>query len=55
MDWNIEGDWLVRRGGNFVLSNFPAKAGSYAFTLWRKGKSAQWVVKLSRREELLLV
>jgi serine/threonine protein kinase len=43
-DWNIEGDWLVRRGGNFVLSNFPAKAGSYAFTLWRKGKSAQWVV-----------
>ena len=42
--WNIEGDWLVRRGGNFVLSNFPAKAGSYAFTLWRKGKSAQWVV-----------
>jgi serine/threonine protein kinase len=42
--WNIEGEWLVRRGGNFVLSNFPAKAGSYAFTLWRKGKSAQWVV-----------
>jgi len=43
-DWNIEGDWLVRRGGNFVLSNFPAKAGSYSFTLWRKGKSAQWLV-----------
>lgn len=43
-EWKIEGDWLVRRGGNFVLSNFPAKAGFYSFTLWRKGKSAQWVV-----------
>jgi len=43
-EWNIERDWLVRSGGNFVLSNFPAKAGSYSFTLWRKGKSAQWVV-----------
>jgi len=42
--WTIEGDWLVRRGGNFVLSTFPAKAGSYSFVLWRKGKSAQWVV-----------
>jgi hypothetical protein len=43
-EWKIEGGWLVRRGGNFVLSTFPAKAGSYSFTLWRKGKSAQWVV-----------
>jgi hypothetical protein len=29
---------------NAVLLNFPAKAGSYSFTLWRKGKSGQWVV-----------
>lgn len=43
-EWNIEGDWLVRRGGNFVLSNLPAKAGFYSLTLWRKSKSAQWVV-----------
>jgi len=43
-EWSIEGDWLVRRGGNFVLSSFPAKAGFYSFTIWRKSKSAQWVV-----------
>lgn len=52
--WNIEGDWLVRRGGNFVISNFPAKAGSYSFVVWRKGKSAQWVVNFQDEKNYCL-
>jgi len=43
-DWNVEGDWLVRRGGNFCSRTFPQTAGAYSFTVWRKGKSAQWLV-----------
>lgn len=52
--WTVEGDWLVHRGGNFVLSSLPAKPGSYSFTLWRKGKSPQWVVNYRDNRNYIL-
>jgi hypothetical protein len=42
--WIPEGDWVVRTGGNFVFSTVPPKAGTLLFSLWRKSKTAQWVI-----------
>ncbi len=42
--WDVEGQWLVRKGGNFVLSNISPTAGFYTLTIWRKSKELQWVV-----------
>ncbi len=42
--WISEGEWLVHRGGNFVLSRIQPANGSFVFTVWRKSKSVQWVV-----------
>jgi hypothetical protein len=42
--WSSEGDWLVHRGGNFVLSTLHPITGAYEFTLWRKSKNVQWVL-----------
>ncbi|MEW5977002.1 MAG: protein kinase [Acidobacteriota bacterium] len=41
--WTTDGEWLVHRGGNFVFAKPNLTTGSFAFTLWRKEKTARWV------------
>ena len=52
--WFVEGEWLSHRGGNFLLSVLPPKSGNYIFTLWRKEKTAQWVVNYRDDKNFIL-
>jgi serine/threonine-protein kinase len=43
--WVTEGEWRVRRGGNYVVYGAPPSPGTYQFAFQlRRGKRAQWVV-----------
>ena len=43
--WTADGEWRVRRGGNFVVYGAPPSPGTYQFAFQlRRGKRAQWVV-----------
>ena len=43
--WIADGQWRVRRGGNFVLYSTPPSTGTFQFSFQlRRGKEAVWVV-----------
>lgn len=43
--WITDGQWRVRRGGNFVLYSTPPSNGTFQFAFQlRRGKEAVWVV-----------
>jgi hypothetical protein len=43
--WITDGEWRVRRGGNFVLYSTPPSTGTFQFSFQlRRGKEAVWVV-----------
>lgn len=43
--WISDGQWRVRRGGNFVLYSTPPSTGTFQFSFQlRRGKEAVWVV-----------
>jgi hypothetical protein len=43
--WIADGQWRVRRGGNFVLYSSPPSNGTFQFSFQlRRGKEAVWVV-----------
>ena len=43
--WRNEGDWYVRKGGNFILYKTVPTSGTFTFNAaLRKGKRLQWVL-----------
>ena len=43
--WRYEGDWYIRKGGNFILYKTVPTSGTFTFNAaLRKGKRLQWVL-----------
>jgi len=54
-EWNRDGEWFVRKGGNFVLFKPTPAAGRFVFTaMLRKGRRLQWVINQSDERNYIL-
>jgi hypothetical protein len=53
--WTRDGEWFVRRGGDFTLFGITPTAGRFVFTVaLRRGRRLQWVVNQTDKKNYLL-
>ncbi|MBI1983706.1 MAG: PEGA domain-containing protein [Acidobacteria bacterium] len=54
-DWSRDGEWFVRRGGDFTLFRTTPTAGRFVFTVaLRRGRRLQWVLNQKDKKNYLL-